>query len=296
MEKMLTRLFNDDTYKDIIFELDSGIRMSAHRNVLYVSCVEWFQVLLKSSFKESSSEIVRIKDCSSKILEIAIKCAYEFDTHREPIKDLFEAANKFMCPFLINNYINRHIIFTESQFVAFIVAVMKYPYGYDNILKQITICPMQTLKRILLKPKYVKHTEEIMLFILEKCQLMTETQYTYFLTDWLDFNKEIRSVTIELLKHANIISVYTKDVERHKKLIKKLISLGYYDSREVDKFYKYPQHIVIQKYPLKIGNIEMTITSDTVGAFVFSTRKIIPIKDMDSNHPEWYGFVHYTEL
>lgn len=265
---MLRRLYEDDSMKDITFKLASGTTFRAHRCILKVSSVEWFQVILASEFKDASSEVVEIGDCSDKVFEIALLWAYEIFDNNSSVEDCFLAADKFLAPSLIQHYSARVVGININKYVDFLIGVMKYPLAFRDTLQNLHAMDLYNLRRVLGEAKYRDRAESIILFMLKDCTLTkctAESSLNYWLSmaiynDDVAFGKpvlDMREITIILLNKGMFIRPAALHEETFKSMCKLLIEKGYYRQEEVDKLYKEESrpYLVISSYPLKIGKL-----------------------------------------
>ena len=130
-------LYHNTKYQDIQFELDDGTIYGAHRVVLDSSNVEWFKTILNSSFGDSTSKIVKIKDIESKVFEIALKYAYNIPPYLKnfgfnALYPIFKAASYFLCPGLVHSVIDETKL-NEAKILILIDCILQT--GFDFPIK-----------------------------------------------------------------------------------------------------------------------------------------------------------------
>lgn len=266
---MLRRLYDDDSMKDIIFVLDSKSRFTAHRCILKVSSVEWFQTIVQSNFKEAISSVIKVSDCPDNVFEITLQWAYELVDNRKPMQDVFTAADRFLAPSLIQHYADAIIETDDTKYVEFLVEMMKYPVAFKEILKTVYTRRAIDITHVLRRKEYQDRAEEILVFMVKNCIFETKAAQ-YFLECWLDetiitdrtFRKsplDMRDFTGILLRRGRFFAIKGGDLytTKFKKDCKRLVDKGYYKQSDIDKLYaeESKPYMIVSSYPLRLGRL-----------------------------------------
>jgi hypothetical protein len=266
---MLRRLYDDDSLKDVTFVLDSGSTFTAHRCILKVSTVEWFQVILKSDFKEATDAVIVIRDCPDRVFEIALMWAYELVDNRKSMEEIFMAADRFLASSLIQHYSDAIIQYNCTVYVEFLVEMLKYPVAFQEVLKTVHARKVTDVAHVLRLGKYHNRAEEILIFMVKNCIFETKAAQ-YFLECWLDetivnnrtFNMlplDMKELTAILLRRGRFFAIKGADLydKKFKKNCRRLVEKGYYQQSDIDKLYveESKPYLIISSYPLKLGRL-----------------------------------------
>jgi hypothetical protein len=266
---MLRRLYDDDSSKDVTFVLDSRKTFTAHRCVLKVSTVDWLQTIVQSNFKEATSSIIKISDCSDNVFEIALMWAYELVDNRKPMQDTFLAADRFLAPSLIQHYADAVIETDDTKYVEFLVEMMKYPLIFKDVLKTVYARRAIDIIHVLRRIEYQDRAEEILVFMVKNYIFETKAAQ-YFLECWLDetivtdrtFGKsplDMREFTAILLRRGRFFAINGSDLYtlKFKKDYRRLVDKGYYQQSDIDKLYaeESKPYMIVSSYPLRLGRL-----------------------------------------
>ena len=240
----MQELLNDDAYKDITFELDSGLKIKAHRCILAVSDIEWFKVLLKSRFKEVGEQYVRVRECEDKIFQLIINQAYNIKSIQTcDYIVLFKAASIFLCPDLIKQEIYKGMVNYD-----FLIMMYNYSPAFDNFLinlhEKINYIDLYSKLRNL---NFPADHEDFVEYIISNTDIY---HHDYnFLNYWTRLKGSSRraldwkNATKSLLKKTNM--TYALDQQNWigqsslREIINKLLKYNYFTLEEGDKYYSY---------------------------------------------------------
>ena len=241
----MQELLNDDTYMDISFELDSGLKIKAHRCILAVCNVEWFRVLLKSKFKEVGEQYVRVQECEDKVFQLIINQAYNIESIQTcDYQILFKAASMFLCPDLIKQKIYKSIKIDHD----FLIMMYNYSPVFDNFLidlhKTINYSDLYTKIQSL---NFSEDHEDFIEYIISNTDIYCR-DYN-FITIWVRLKGSSRraldwkNATKSLLKKTNMTYALHQQnwigQSGLRKIIDDLLKYNYLTVEEADKYYSY---------------------------------------------------------
>lgn len=257
----MINLYNDDRFKDLIFELDDG-NVLAHKCVVAVSNVEYFQKLFDKNLQMTAYKIdpitnmmiIKINDClvaefsyiirfcyniQPTIHDFFTKFSYDFDKFEQMIS----AADRFGCLELIDGLTWLANIFKRDEkdqiYVILAEMFLKYPscLGITKYLLSTFWTQIQDQK---LSQELLIH-----FFKLYDVEIGTDnrTKMLYKLLKICDD----KNVFIELAKTYNLLKYNSNEFNT----TKQLITLGVYPDI-LDKIAK-QYYIVVNNYPLKLA-------------------------------------------
>lgn len=303
---MLKRLYDDEESKDVTFQLDSGRTFSAHRCILRISSVDWFNTLFKSDFREAQQTVIGIRDCRDDVFEIILRWAYELPSPYASVAHHFEAADRFLAPSLIQHYAETELGISIYNYVEFLAQMMKYPLAFRHIMADVNVRHFSDIKDALSKPEYKDRAEEIILFMLTKCHSHTD-YLQYFLGEWLalDDNKfgksplDMREITALLLNKAQFMQPKYFKHDSFKETCKRLIVKGYYTQAEITKLsVDNGPLLLFQSYPLKIAKIVpigsvIDVQNKILGVYNRATNKAVHDYDLSMGTDGYYHIIEF---
>ena len=93
----MLKLYEDDRFKDITIQLDNG-ELKAHKCVLAVSSVVYFSTIFNQNWTETSSNVIKIEDCTVEAFEPLLMWCYRLGLRSKyNIIELLNISDRFCC-------------------------------------------------------------------------------------------------------------------------------------------------------------------------------------------------------
>jgi len=280
----MNKIYGDTEYSDICFKLDDGTIFHAHKVILAYSGSSYFRSMIYSkNFKESTSNIVELKDCSNSVFEIALKHAYGILVFKdkyndiEDVRNIFAAASRFDCVNLVEVLSSKMVEYDEQLIFANVVLDYGEEFKHHLASKYLSIIDMtmdhQKLTQIINLMSVMPNVIEGFLYDCFKQQNL-ET-----------INNDL---IVACLKKVDYIKLMP-DVSRY------LAKHNYLPYQEVLKLLHFQDIHILEKYPLKVGILKTykeylaKLEDEMIGwtlQFTFRSRRIDGINKIETYYPE----------
>lgn len=262
---MLSKLYADDSHKDVTFRLDDGSIVKAHRCLLVASGSSFFTRLLDptSKFCDAQAAEIPIRECSAAEFKFVMLSVYELDDEVRGIEpaDVFRLSARFDVSYRLSKFFarkdsDRHLSNRELTKLAF-----EYRPLFDERIIKLEIDVHFLLSDW--SDSRSKYSMKLLTYLVSITP-KNRNNLSSRLTDWLcqrTWPEQIFHIDL-LEQHKDLLEAILRKwdpIKAWKGTLLKLVSMGYLNGDEVAKLIDYVKHkdycYVISAYPLKVGYI-----------------------------------------
>lgn len=243
----MNKIYGDTEYSDICFKLDDGTIFHAHKVILAYSGSSYFRsVIYSKNFKESTTNIVELEDCSNTVFEIALKHAYGVLTFKdkyndiEDVRNIFVAASRFDCTELVIVLSSKMI--TPDEQLIFANVVLDYGEEFKHHL---------TSKYLSIIDMTIDHQKLTQMIELMKIHSFVIEGFLYDCCNQQNLQTIDNDLIVACLKKVD----YTKLIKMYD-LLRCLAKHNYLPYQEVLKLLHFQDIHILEKYPLKVGIVK----------------------------------------